>query len=69
MLSEAEDRDSSGGEASQAPGPQRRPFHYAGSQADLIASDPGEAAQYRRVQYYNRLQNQTGINLDVLVSP
>ena len=26
-----------------------------------------EEAQYRRVRYYNRLQNQTGINLDVLV--
>ena len=37
-------------------------------QADLQSSDGQESAQYRRFQYYNRLQNQTGINLNVLVS-
>ena len=36
-------------------------------QTNLATSNPSEEAQYRRVQYYNRLQNQTGINLDVLV--
>ena len=54
------------GESSE-PQSHRRPFHYSGSQANIATSDPSEEAQYRRFQYYNRLQNQTGINLDVLV--
>ena len=55
------------GESSE-PQSHRRPFHYSGSQGNIATSDPSEEAQYRRFQYYNRLQNQTGINLDVLVS-
>jgi len=55
----------------------RRPYHYA-SQVDLqgqpmagtvSAGDPVEEAHYRRYQYYTRLQNQTGVNLDVLSMP
>lgn len=56
----------------------RRPYHYAGSQSSLtgqpmagqlVGADPVEVAHYRRYQYYTRLQNQTGVNLDVLNIP
>jgi len=54
----------------------RRPYHY-NSQVDLqgqpmagtVEADPVEEAHYRRYQYYTRLQNQTGVNLDVLNIP
>jgi len=59
-------------------GSSRRPYHYAGSQSSLTGqpmvgqvtgADPVEEAHYRRYQYYTRLQNQTGVNLDVLSIP
>jgi len=53
----------------------RRPYHY-GSRTDMteglvgpIDADPVEAANFRRYQYYTRLQNQTGVNLDLLNIP
>lgn len=62
---------------SDGDGQSRRPYHYT-SQASLTGqpmagqlegADPVEVAHYRRYQYYTRLQNQTGINLDVLNIP
>jgi len=56
----------------------RRPYHYRsqthlqGGQASRVGqldADPVEAAHYRRYQYYTRLQNQTGVNLDLLNIP
>merc|ERR1719209_1185018 len=58
-------------------GHSRRPYHYASQSSlsgqpmagQLTGADPVEEAHYRRYQYYTRLQNQTGINLDVLNIP
>jgi len=63
---------------SEGDGQTRRPYHYYGSQSSLTGqpmagqltgADPVEVAHYRRYQYYNRLQNQTGVNLSVLNIP
>jgi len=63
---------------SEGDGQTRRPYHYYGSQSSLTGqpmagqltgADPVEVAHYRRYQYYNRLQNQTGVNLDILNIP
>lgn len=56
---------------------QRLPYHYASQLSltgepmagQLIGADPVQESHYRRYQYYNRLQNQTGINLDLLSIP
>ncbi|XP_023336957.1 sodium-coupled neutral amino acid transporter 9 [Eurytemora carolleeae] len=58
-------------------GTERRPYHYR-SQTNVtegtplvgqIDADPVELAHYRRYQYYTRLQNQAGVNLDLLNIP
>jgi len=55
----------------------RRPYHYRSSTTvntggvlvGQLDADPVEAAHYRRYQYYTRLQNQTGVNLELLNIP
>lgn len=66
---------------SESEGRSRRPYHYARRSVDRrsidrrsitdqsIRQDPVEEAHYRRYQYYTRLQNQTGQNLDLLNIP
>lgn len=60
-----------------ADGQRRLPYHY-GSQLSLSGQpragqlaeiDPVQEAHYRRYQYYNRLQHQAGVNLDLLNIP
>jgi len=60
-----------------ATGSGRRPYHYR-SQTNVtegtplvgrVDADPVEEVHYRRYQYYTRLQNQTGVDLDLLNIP
>jgi len=60
-----------------AEGSGRRPYHYR-SQTNMsegtplvgrVDADPVEEVHYRRYQYYTRLQNQAGMDLDLLNIP